>query len=100
MAMLPATFGGLVKAAPVAAYDRERGSASSRGYDRRWQRFRADILAARPLCEDCQTRGHVTPSHEVHHVVKLRDRPDLRLDPANVRALCTPCHSARTARGE
>ena len=88
-------------AVPTAApYDRERGSAASRGYDRLWQKFRAQILAERPLCQDCLAAGRVTPSREVHHVVKLRARRDLRLDPENVLALCTPCHSARTARGE
>ncbi|MDE2342931.1 MAG: HNH endonuclease [Betaproteobacteria bacterium] len=81
-------------------YDRERGSAASRGYDRNWQRFRENFLSDHPLCADCENIGRVTLAVEVHHVKKLRHRPDLRLDPENVMALCHSCHSARTARGE
>lgn len=81
-------------------YDAERGSASARGYDRRWERFRAWVLATWPLCRDCEAAGRVTASNEVHHIAKLRERPDLRLDPDNVLALCKPCHDTRTGRGE
>ncbi len=97
----PATFGAAPKPAQAARlYDRDRGSASSRGYDRTWQKFRRFILTQRPMCQDCQPEGYVTAACEVHHVIKLTDRPDLRLDPDNVLALCTPCHSRRTGRGE
>ena len=58
------------------------------------------MLAANPLCADCTERGLVTPANEVHHLLKVRDRPDLKLDAENVRCLCESCHSTRTARGE
>ena len=48
---------------------------------------------------DCEDRGHTTAATEVHHVLKLTDGGE-RLDPANCRALCKPCHSARSGRGE
>jgi 5-methylcytosine-specific restriction protein A len=80
--------------------DRERGSASARGYDRLWRKFRQAFLAEHPLCADCEREGLITVATEVHHREKLVKRPDLRLDPANATALCTPCHSIRTARGE
>ena len=83
-----------------AEYGRERGSAAARGYDAAWRRFRASFIAANPLCADCFERGRLTPSNEVHHMAKLRGHPEQRLDPAACRALCRPCHSARTARGE
>jgi len=83
-----------------AAYDRKRGSAAARGYDRKWLRFRAAYLAAHPLCADCQQIGRIEAATEVHHLERLRDRPDLRLVEANCRGLCKPHHSARTARGE
>lgn len=86
-------------AAPGAS-DRDRGSAASRGYDHRWRQFRDLMLSQRPLCQDCEQDGRATAANEVHHIQKLRHRPDLRLDPNNVRCLCTPCHSRRTARGE
>lgn len=78
--------------------ERERGSASSRGYDRTWQRLRLAVLAEEPLCRFCYAAGQVTPAREVDHIETIRDRPDLRLVRSNLRPLCTPCHSARTAR--
>ena len=92
-----------------AAFDRERGSlrvgpngpsAASRGHDHRWRAFRAAALAASPLCADCLARGVVTPATEAHHVAKLRDAPERRLDPSNVMSLCRAHHSMRTGRGE
>lgn len=83
-----------------AAYERSRGSSSSRGYGRDWQAFRLGYLKAHPLCEDCTAARRITPATELHHVIKPRDRPDLRLDPSNVKALCERCHSTRTGRGE
>ena len=78
-------------------YERTRLSSSNRGYgDAAWKRFRSWILQTRPLCEDCG-REFAT---EVHHIVKLALRPDLRLVPSNVLALDRRCHSKRTARGE
>lgn len=77
-----------------------RESARKRGYDRDWERCREAFLTSEPLCADCLERGMVTPANEVHHVAKVKDRPDLRLDRENLRALCKTCHSRRTARGE
>ena len=81
-------------------YERDRGTSDQRGYDRAWRRFRLGVLQTAPLCADCHKRGNLTAATEVHHIVKLRDRPDLKLDPANVMPLCRPCHSSRTANGE
>lgn len=81
-------------------YDQQRGSAHARGYDRTWQQFRAYYLAANPLCVDCEGRGATTAATEVHHVEKVADAPDRRLDEMNVLGLCKACHSRRTAKGE
>jgi 5-methylcytosine-specific restriction enzyme A len=81
------------------AYERQRGSAASRGYDHRWRAFRASVLASNPLCADRLARGALTPAADVHHVVKLRMAPGRRLDPTNVSALCSVCHARRTGRG-
>jgi 5-methylcytosine-specific restriction endonuclease McrA len=63
-----------------------------------WQRFRAWFLAQpeHVMCVDCKSNL----SQEVHHVVKLRDCPERKLDPANCIGLCSACHRIRTARGE
>ena len=78
--------------------DERRGSASSRGYDRRWQRIRAMYLRAHPLCVDCQAERRVTAATEVHHIKALRDGGDHNDD--NLMALCKSHHSSRTGRGE
>lgn len=82
------------------ASNRERGSSSARGYDRLWERFRISFLASNPLCRDCESRGVVKATTDLHHVRKVRDHPQLRLDPSNILPLCHECHSIRTQRGE
>jgi 5-methylcytosine-specific restriction protein A len=42
--------------------------------------------------------GTIRAAEVVDHIRTIRDRPDLRLDHANLRSLCKPCHDARTAR--
>ena len=37
---------------------------------------------------------------DVHHIIKLADRPELRDDATNLMSLCHSCHSKRTAAGE
>lgn len=78
-------------------YDRWRGSAASRGYDRTWRRLREAHLDAHPLCVDCERAGQVTAATEVDHIIRIEVRPDLRLDPENLQSLCKPHHSAKTA---
>mgnify|MGYP000223311406 CR=1 FL=1 len=57
--------------------------------------FRPRELRKRPLCEDCLDVGITRPSVELDHITALKDGGAL-LDPRNVRALCTPCHSRKT----
>lgn len=83
-----------------SAYDKDRPSANARGYDATWQRFRKWFIAHHPLCADCADAGLIERAREVHHVLKLAERPDLRLDQNNCRGLCSTCHARRTARGE
>lgn len=77
-----------------------RKSAHQRGYGRDWRRVRAEKLWDQPCCEDCLDEGLVTPAVEVHHLVKVRNAPHLRLEMENLRSLCKSHHSRRTARGE
>ena len=83
--------------APRAA-DRARGSASARGYDRLWRKLRLVILARDPLCLFCLEAGRVEASRQVDHIAPIAKRPDLRLEPSNLRGLCDACHSRHTAR--
>ena len=75
-----------------AALDAGRPSARARGYDRAWERVRAAFLAAHPRCGQCGR-----PAVDVDHIRGLSEG-GARLDPANLRSFCHPCHSSRTGR--
>lgn len=77
-------------------YDKERGSASARGYDRDWQRLRLVQLGNEPLCRHCYARHILTPAVEVDHVVPINVAPDRRLDIDNLQSLCKDCHGRKT----
>ena len=66
--------------------DRDRGSASERGYDRQWSAIRDGFLAEHPRCAQCGSRAEI-----VHHIVpKKRGGSD---DANNLVALCRSCHA-------
>lgn len=100
---------------PEHTADRQRPTSRERGYDTRWEKFRAAFLLSlaiaqgRPYaeCEDCREREgkagspwRVALVTDVHHIKKVRDYPHLKLVKSNCRGLCGTCHKARTARGE
>jgi len=81
--------------------DRARGTAASRGYDARWQKYRAAFLREHPLCEcpDCQAgRLRVRAASVVDHIIPHRGDPVLFWDPANHQAMAADCHRSKTAR--
>lgn len=75
-----------------------RGSASSRGYDRKWRRVRAAKLRADPLCAECISKGRVTAADTVDHIIPIEQRPDLRLAWDNLRSMCRDCHEIHHGR--
>lgn len=77
-----------------AKFDKTRPRSNLRGYDADWQRMRAKYLYAFP---QCSTPGCYAKATELHHVKRVTDRPDLRLDPRNLIALCRRHHSQITA---
>ena len=79
-------------------YDDRRGSAASRGYDRRWRAARAAFLRGEPLCVDCLADGFIVASSEAHHIVPVRDGGTN--EEVNLMALCKTHHSQRTGHGE
>lgn len=59
----------------------------------RWQAIRQAIIERDGFaCVLCGAHGRL----EVDHIQPVRDRPDLSFDPANLQALCTPCHTRKT----
>ena len=79
------------------ALEAQRGSASARGYGRRWQGYRERYLREHPLCVACERSGRLKPANEIDHVTPHRGDYKLMWDPANHQALCKPCHSRKTA---
>ena len=80
-------------------YDAKRSSAASRGYDATWRLTRIHHLQHNPLCAHCLHAQLFIPATEVHHIIKLAIRPDLRDTSSNLLSLCTSCHSKLTAAG-
>lgn len=68
--------------------DAKRPGSRARGYDRDWEKLRADYLAAYPSCVRCGGRASL-----VDHKTPIRIAPHRRLDPTNLQSLCIPCHS-------
>lgn len=71
---------------------------SSAAYSHKWRKARLVFLSENPLCVHCLDNGHETPAVEVDHIKSAADHPELFFEHANLRALCTSCHSRRTAR--
>lgn len=90
MVARPPTFSPTRADAPAFARpEAERPSAAKRGYGGKWRAVRAAFLRAHPVCA-CGA-----PACEVDHVVPLREGGSNAR--ANLRALCKPCHSRKTA---
>jgi 5-methylcytosine-specific restriction enzyme A len=79
-----------------AEIDSLRPSAARRGYDAIWRRVRIAQLRREPLCRMCAEQRLTTAATEVDHIVALTDGGTHAA--TNLRSLCKPCHSRRTAR--
>ena len=66
--------------------------------DRRWKELRRSYLQQHPLCERCHREGFVTAAVDVHHKQPVesakteQEMERLAYNPANLEALCIPCH--------
>lgn len=78
------------KAMSQSMYNERRGTAASRGYDRRWRKIRLMQLRAEPLCVSCG--GAAT---EVDHITPLAAGGTHAF--SNLQSMCKSCHSAKTA---
>lgn len=83
------------------SYERRRGSAHSRGYDRRWARYAKAFLAAHPLCEVyCKQEGRITAAGCVDHIVPHKGDMTRFWDPNNHQAACLKCNSRKNVEQE
>jgi 5-methylcytosine-specific restriction enzyme A len=78
-----------------AAYVSARPSPS-RVYGRRWQKLRLAYLASHPLCE-CDDADCIRPATIVDHRRPHHGDAGLMFAWTNLRAMCKPCHDAKTA---
>ena len=60
-----------------------------------WQRKRWQVLQRDGFCCRLCLHNHKmeTRGLQVHHIVKMRDNPSLRLEDTNLITLCPECHS-------
>jgi 5-methylcytosine-specific restriction protein A len=75
-------------AARKARHDRNRASASARGYDGAWRRARAEYLRANPTCRRCGA-----PATVVDHIEPHKGNRALFWNRANWQPLCDHCHN-------
>lgn len=83
-----------VHATSAKRADLNRPNSNARGYDRRWRRKSEQYRAAHPICEE---PGCGAPSKHVDHIDGLGPSGPRGFDDDNLKALCHPHHSSKTA---
>lgn len=83
----------------AAKADKERGTATQRGYTSagHLKRFRPEVLARDPICKLCMVRLSTVADH---HPRSRRELVALGLDPDDPkygRGLCKQCHDRETS---
>jgi 5-methylcytosine-specific restriction protein A len=85
---------------PAPSADEVRGTAAERGYDSAWTKLRNAYIRDHPVCSfandtDLLHRCDVAACIVDH--IRPISQHGVRLDPANLRPVCRPCHDALTA---
>ena len=66
-----------------------------------WRKLRNMMLAAHPLCKDCQAQGRISAATEVHHIIPVEkgrtpgEMQRLAYSVHNLVSLCHHCHIKR-----
>lgn len=71
-------------------------SARAAGYDQDKEKLRAAILAEESRYRECARHGVGRSAQTLDHVIPIRAAPERRLDPINLKPLCSPCHHKKT----
>lgn len=66
----------------------------------RWQKLRAQQLAAEPLCRYCKERGLTTPATIANHRTPHKGDAALFWDAANLESTCKLCHDSTVQSAE
>ena len=73
--------------------DRQRGTASERGYGYRWQQATKGWLRSHPLCVVCSREATL-----VDHIIPHRGDMTLFWDSTNWQSMCDHCHNVKRQR--
>lgn len=65
---------------------------------RQWSQLRKQVLAEEPLCRECRANGIATRATTVDHIRHGADWRALFFERSNLRALCGPCHNAKSGK--
>lgn len=77
------------------SWKNQRGTRQERGYGVEYGRARAVAMERdRHLCQPCARAGRVTVARECDHIVPKHKGGSN--DPANLQAICSDCHKAKT----
>ena len=79
-------------------YDKQRGSASKRGYDYKWQKARKQFLNEYPLCVNCLKEGLTVIADVVDHIKPHKGDKELFWNRSNWQSLCKSCHDRKSAK--
>lgn len=81
-------------------HDDKRGTASQRGYNYRWSKYRTYFLNKHPLCmcPDCKEKAVPLPANVVDHITPHRGDYNLFWDETNHQAMNKKCHDKKTAK--
>ncbi len=109
----------LATAKPAGSWRQPDASSTQRGYGYKWQKARAEYLAANPWCVYCLAKRGITttnPEHQLEQALasggmptranvvdhRMPHRGDQKLfwDRKNWQGLCSPCHSSTKQREE
>lgn len=66
---------------------------------REWHELRTQVIREHPICQRCESVGHITASRCVHHVIPIEsarteaEARDRCLSRNNCIALCFQCHA-------
>jgi len=78
-------------------YDNSRGTAHSRGYSYRWQKYSKQYRIDHPLCEICLKNDILELSECVDHIIPVFGPEDpLFWEPTNHQAISNKCHNIKS----
>lgn len=81
---------------PSKTWDHDGKSRHERGYGTAWDKLRAQVLTAEPLCRSClNEHGRATAATQVDHIKPKADGGTDDID--NLQPLCRPCHDRKSA---